>query len=642
MTPTNPVEKQLLELNINENSSNVIHQKKLAAERLTKAKTKRDDEIQALKDEQTSNAKKGELIQLHSQLVDECRQYVQRYVDQQMDWTNMELAIGLEKKRPGSIARYIELPLHLKENRFVIRLQDPESPDENNGKDILDSESESETDSESEADSDSDSEAENGSRDLKKVPISDSKSSDKYTAKGVPVSIDYTLSSYANASVYFESKKAAEAKQAKVEKGAEIAYKNAEKKINQDLVKSLRRENGTSSKSEREKFWFESFYWFVSSEGYLCLAGRTKSQTDMLYFKYISDDDFLVSSEIEGSLKVFVKNPLKGESVPPSTILQAGIFAMSASQAWNGKINTAAWVLHGSDISKYSQSGVLLQAGEFEYSAKKHFLPPAQLVMGFGLYFLVDETSAERHKHQRVEKEKEHGLMRILDNKKRVFQKAKVTNIKSEEPEEEPEKETEVKDTENEDITSTRGKKSRTKKIASKYADQDEEEKELRMKLLGIGKKGKESQKESNLLQETDTKDVAVEANRQRHEKEVQGYLLEADASNETLSSFFDTLDYLTPKPSTGDTVLDIVPIFAPWSALQKFKYKTKIQPGLAKKGKSINEIINYFTNRRMDNRSSDPDLDWPSERELVNAAKSNDLMGVFTVNKMRLIVPKK
>ena len=636
---TDTVEKQISELSIDENAPNVVHQKNVAAERLNKARTKRDQEIQSLKDEQATNAKKGELIQLHSSLVDECRQYIQKFVDQQMDWTNMELAINLEKKRPGSIARYIELPLHLKENRFVVRLEDPDGHYEENGNISDESDVDSETD-ESDSDSDSDSEAEEDTPSKKEKTPTFKSASDKYTNKGTPVSIDYTLSSYANASVYFENKKSAEAKQAKVERGAEIAYKNAEKKINQDLVKNLRRENGGSSKQERDKFWFESFYWFVSGEGYLCLAGRTKSQTDMLYFKYFSDDDFLVSSEIEGSLKVFVKNPLKGESVPPSTILQAGIFAMSASQAWNGKINTAAWVLHGSEVSKYNQSGALLPPGEFEYLAKKHFLPPAQLVMGFGLYFLVDEESAERHKHQRVEREKEHGLVRILDNKKRVFEKTRVTNVKSEEVSEEPETESDERE-EVENTVSTKGKKSKMKKNASKYDDLDEEEKELRMKLLGINKKNKNVKKENKVAPTPKEGDITSEIHRQKHEEEGQGYLLDTDASNETLSSFFDTLDSLTPKPAVGDTVLDIVPVFAPWSALQKFKYKAKIQPGLAKKGKSINEIINYFTHRRLDNSRSDPDLDWPAERELVNAVKPNDLMGVFTVNKMRLIVPK-
>ncbi|KAI5950886.1 hypothetical protein KGF54_003960 [Candida jiufengensis] len=612
MSTTSTLDKKINELHINESSEKVIQQKKLAAERLEKARTKRDQEIQDLKNEQAINAKKGELIQLHANIVDECRQYIQSFVDKQMDWTNIELALKMEKRKKNSIANYVELPLNLKDNRVNLKLEDPEVK-------------ETEIESESESSSDSDSDFE----DTPKRKIKE------HTAQGVSVSIDITKSSFANARYYFDNKKEAEIKQAKVEKGAEIAYKNAEKKIGQDLVKNLQRENGFKQKDEREKFWFEKFFWFVTSEGYLCLAGRDNMQTDLIYFKYFSDDDFLVSSEIEGSLKVFIKNPMKGESIPPSTILQAGIFSMSTSHAWTGKINTAAWILHGTEVSKYNSSGIL-PPGEFNYLAKKEFLPPAQLVMGFGFYCLVDEESAKLHEEQRVGRDKEHGIVRILDNKKKGVD-VKITNVKDAEPEVEA-----VEGQDSEEVgeeISSRGKKAKMKK-AAKYADQDEEEKVLRMNMLG-GKK-----KDVDIKQKQNQKSQPVEAkpnnyNKEQHEREIQKILLESEEDN-SLATFLNTMDLMTPKPSSIDTIVGLVPVFAPWSALQKFKYKAKIQPGLAKKGKSMNEIINYFTSRKMDNNKSDTDLDWPEEREILNSLKSNDLIGVFTVSKMRLILPKK
>ena len=53
----------------------------------------------------------------------------------------------------------------------------------------------------------------------------------------------YSLSPFANARVYFESKKSAESKQIKVEKSTEFALKNAKKKIEQDLNNKLKNEN---------------------------------------------------------------------------------------------------------------------------------------------------------------------------------------------------------------------------------------------------------------------------------------------------------------------------------------------------------------------------------------------------------------
>ena len=695
------IEKLLSDLQIDETAPKILHQKELAAERLRKARTKRDEEIKALKEEQALNTRKGELIQLHSLLVDECRQYVQGFLDQLMDWTNIELAIRMDKKRKSRVAMVVDLPLHLKENKIQLLLEDPDEDEkEDKGKDEqlsdessdsdLDSDSDTDSNSDSDSDSDSDSNSDsdsdsnsNSNSDLKNKVIGKRHRLNKQDnlgklgsgRKGVPVKIDLTQSSFANARIYFDSKKAAEQLQLKVEKGAEIAYRNAEKKISQDLVRNVKKELGsTDSNALRSKLWFEKFYWFVSSEGYLCLAGRDKTQVDMIYFKYVGDDDYLVSSEIEGSLKVFIKNPIKDEAIPPSTILQAGIFAMSASHAWSGKVNTAAWVMQASDVSKYdSAAGNLLPPGEFEYFAKKDLLPPAQLVMGFGFYCDVDEESAKKHAAIRVEREQEHGLVMSLSNKKKALEKLKVTNVKeglasgSEQGEtERNEKLENHKNTENngndgnaknhdkffgKDSKSSpmvsRGKQNKLKKAAAKYADQDEEEKALRMKVLGLNKSLKRKDSKEKSLSLPSPQPVSrlpdqdeLERKRKLHEQDVETYLVDPQPKID-LADYFNAMDQLTPKPLSSDTIFDMVPVFAPWSALQKFKYKVKIQPGLAKKGKCINETINYFTSRKMDANRRDPDLDWPEERDLINKLRPNDLQGVFTVNKMRLILPQ-
>ena len=88
-------------------------------------------------------------------------------------------------------------------------------------------------------------------------------------------------------------------------------------------------------------------------------------------------------------------------------------------------------------------------------------------------------------------------------------------------------------------------------------------------------------------------------------------------------------LDSLIAKPAKSDGVATAVPVFAPWSALSKFKYKTKIQPGMGKKGKSVTESLNYFTNRKVDSLRDDTDVDWPEEHDIIKSLKSNDLIGL-------------
>lgn len=716
----------------------IDQQKQQAHKRLDYARHERDKQIQSLVAQQELNIKKGDTIMYYADLVDLCKESIVKLIDQQMDWTNIESLIELEQSRGNKIARLINLPLNLKENKINLHL--PDMDEQNEEAPNSDSSSDSDSDSDTDTDSSSESELEDESDTDSEKDLARNKRAKKNNKKKnstVSVWIDISLSSFANARLYFESKKSAESKQIKVEKNTEFALKNAQKKIEQDLKNKLKSENETL-KQIRPKYWFEKFFWFVSSEGYLCLAGRDNSQIDMIYYRHFNDNDFFVSSDIEGSLKVFIKNPFKGESIPPSTLMQAGIFSISASSAWNGKVTTSAWVLHGTDISKKDFDGSLISSGNFNYKNKKSYLPPCQLVMGFGFYWLGDEETSTRYRNARLSKEQEHGLKIVMDNKKQdLEQNTKLQEIiqpdisgskddqtakdgedlndgqgerdevekniagsessnKGNSPEVFPEskdgkkrlsarerrmlrkgkedknsgkdsvdendfdpiaeelKNLKIEEAKNKASESAqkppnvRGKKAKMKKIATKYADQDEEERRIRMEALGTLKQVEaEKLKEAENLQKNDLKtkytNDALNAERRRNqeEREYRKYVMEeANEDESSATNYLEILDSFISKPHTDDVLTNLVPIFGPWSSLSKFKYKVKIQPGSGKKGKCINDTLNYFANRKMDSTHSDADLDWENERELLKNAKPNDLVGAFTVNKVKLMLP--
>ena len=657
-------------------SMKIEQQKENAAKRLEKARSERDKQIDSLVAQQRLNAKKGELIQYHSELVEECRSYVQLFIDQQMDWTNIETVISLEQKKKNELAQHIQLPLNLKENKIKVLLEDFDDYEEST-ESASATETGSETETESESESSSESESDN---DEDKIPVKRTQRKtnikEKPKRKTIPTWIDLSQSAFANARSYFDSKKTAETKQVKVENSTSMALKNAERKITQDLTRSLKQENDTL-KEIRPKYWFEKFFWFVSSEGYLCLAGKDASQTDMIYYRHFSDNDSIVSADMEGSLKVFIKNPLKGEALPPSTLMQAGIFAMSASSAWNGKVTTSAWVLHGTEISKRDYDGSIVPEGEFNYLVQKEYLPPAQLVMGFGFYCLLDEESTKHYAEIRTKKELEHGFTIVVDNKKKELEDIKLAqqaNSKETTTQEQcVDKSSDTDDDDDADNSESdavsvtanveeklgisqqlpRGKRSKLKKIAAKYRDQDEKERKLRMEALGtlkqveerLSKTQIEDLEKSESVKKQQQKEMILERKKKQKERELQKYLLGDDNDEETndeshIVNYLEILDSFTAKPSTKDTIVGLVPVFAPWSALQKFKYKVKIQPGSGKKGKCIGDSINYFVNRKIDNCSSDVDLDWPQEREFIKNFKTNDIVGIFTVGKVKLVLP--
>ncbi|KAJ0092758.1 hypothetical protein Patl1_24811 [Pistacia atlantica] len=55
-------------------------------------------------------------------------------------------------------------------------------------------------------------------------------------------------------------------------------------------------------------------------------------------------------------------------------------------------------------------------------------------------------------------------------------------------------------------------------------------------------------------------------------------------------------VDYLTGNPLPNDILLYAVPVCGPYSAVQSYKYRVKIIPGTAKKGKAAKTAMNLFT----------------------------------------------
>lgn len=45
---------------------------------------------------------------------------------------------------------------------------------------------------------------------------------------------------------------------------------------------------------KRQRRWFEKFDWFITSEGYLVIAGKSGDQNELLVKRYIRRDDIFV------------------------------------------------------------------------------------------------------------------------------------------------------------------------------------------------------------------------------------------------------------------------------------------------------------------------------------------------------------
>ncbi|KAM7535365.1 hypothetical protein Aperf_G00000100439 [Anoplocephala perfoliata] len=196
-----------------------------------------------------------------------------------------------------------------------------------------------------------------------------------------------------------------------------------------------------------------------------------------------------------------------------------------------------------------------------------------------------------------------------------------------------------------------RGQKAKMKRIKQKYADQDYEERQIRQQILqganaklsavhdfGKSPRKQESvqsddeQMEKNELEEmppqdeVESSDSGSENNDDSGKKDMGKFEIpEADVEQEEEAlvgtAEVSTMETLTGLPTPEDTLLYAVPFCAPFSALQKYKYKAKLIPGTQKRGKITKLAIHHFTS---DKGATD------LERQLIQAIKEEDVCRVM------------
>ncbi|KAB8296389.1 hypothetical protein EYC80_009139 [Monilinia laxa] len=371
------IEGQKLESRLEERELNA--KKKIQAARNEQAKR-----LGGLQEIQALNERKAGALQANVERVQEAKDAVNGLIAQGMDWFEIGRLIELEQKRNNPVASMIKLPLKLDENTITILLDEEVFNDEED--------STYETDSDV---SESEDEEKTSKTNKKKEKVADTRLS---------IDIDLSLSPWANARNYFDQKRSAAAKEDKTLQSSSKALKSHEAKIAQDLKKGLKQEKAIL-RPVRKQMWFEKFIWFISSDGYMVLAGKDAQQSEILYKKYLRKGDIYLHADIRGAASVIVRNNPKTPDapIPPQTLSQAGTLVIATSSAWDSKAGMSAWWVTADQVSKAAPTGEFLPAGSFMTKGKKNFLPPAQLLLGFGVLFQISDESKARHVKHRLQ-----------------------------------------------------------------------------------------------------------------------------------------------------------------------------------------------------------------------------------------------
>ncbi|EOO01690.1 putative serologically defined colon cancer antigen 1 protein [Phaeoacremonium minimum UCRPA7] len=359
-----------------------LSEREAAAKRkLDAAKQDQAKRLEGLQEAQLLNLRKAAAIEANVERVQEAMDAVTGLLQQGMDWVDIGKLVAREQKRHNPVAEIIKLPLNLADHSITIVISEEEAAVEEDEDEGYDTESTVSDDAE-------ESEIDAGK---------------KRIAQSLEVDIKLGISPFSNAREYYEQKRSAAEKEQRTMQQSVTALKNAEQKIAEDLRKGLKQEKAVLQPIRRQ-LWFEKFLWFISSDGYLVLGGRDAQQNEMLYKRYLRKGDVYVHADLHGAATVIIKNNPKTPDapIPPSTLSQAGNLAVCSSNAWDSKAGMGAWWVYADQVSKSAPTGEYLSTGSFMVRGQKNFLPPAQLLLGFGIMFKISEESKGKHVKHRL------------------------------------------------------------------------------------------------------------------------------------------------------------------------------------------------------------------------------------------------
>ncbi|KAF7397649.1 hypothetical protein HZH68_008871 [Vespula germanica] len=326
-----------------------LQKEKEAMKKLENVKKDHSQRLITLEKTQELDKWKAELISRNQSLVDNAIFAIQNALANQVPWPDIQILLKEAQAKGDPIASAIK-QLKLETNHIALLLRDPYE--------------------------DSDEESE---------------------LKPTVIDIDLAYSAFGNARKYYNQKRSAAKKQQKTIESQDKALKSAEKKTKQTLkeVQTIH-----SINKARKTYWFEKFYWFISSENYLVIGGRDQQQNELIVKKYLKTGDIYVHADLTGASSIVVKNP-GGGPIPPKTLAEAGTMAVAYSIAWEAKVVAGAWWVNNDQVSKTAPTGEYLTTGSFMIRGKKNYLPACQLIMGLGFLFRLEDSSIERHKDER-------------------------------------------------------------------------------------------------------------------------------------------------------------------------------------------------------------------------------------------------
>ncbi|KAH9406608.1 hypothetical protein TYRP_013589 [Tyrophagus putrescentiae] len=574
--------------------SKVVQQEKHAMKKLDAIKRDHEARLENLSKMQEVDNEKAQLIESNIELVDGAISVLRSAIANKYSWEMISEIVRDAQDNGDLIASKIK-DLKLDKNSFVMSLDDPyETETKGNSK---------------------------------------------------LIEIDIGLSAYANARRFYEHRKDAAKKEQKTIDHTEKAFKNVERKVKQQLKETTIKTNIVLA---RKVLWFEKFFWFISSEGYLVIAGRDAQQNEVIVKRHLDKDDIYVHADIHGASSVVIKNHTDAE-IPPKTLNEAANLAICFSASWEAKVVSAAYWVYSHQVQKTAPSGQYLSVGSFMIRGKKNFIPLQNLILGFGILFRIDEESIDRR--QKVIKEeavKEENWNRspVASNEEDddgAFPDTAIPLTRDSVSEDNTTSKAEsdytivttgvavkkvkvfdqktVKKSEKQAKQNKRAEKKKAKKggavkeeeVVEKPAEKPAEKPEpVEVMEPVAAQQEKESEATEASVPEGGEQEVLEE--QEEDDEENEGAV--ADPKQRELDAR-KILNSLVHTPNPEDQLLYAIPVCGSYSAMNAYKYKVKIIPGNTRRGPASKTALSIFLKEK---------LATERERDLLKALKDTEM----------------
>ncbi len=175
-----------------------------------------------------------------------------------------------------------------------------------------------------------------------------------------------------NAQIYFKKAKKLRKKISGAEKAIEITKQKILKAENADkekvsIIKKI--------KKKLDKKWFEKFHWFITSNGFLVIAGRDASTNEDVIKKYTDKEDIVLHTDMAGSPFAVIKKESKEIDIFEKDIEEAADFILAYSRAWKKGYGSAdIFYVNPDQVSKTANPGEHLSSGAFMVRGKTNYI----------------------------------------------------------------------------------------------------------------------------------------------------------------------------------------------------------------------------------------------------------------------------